>query len=327
MNKQSVEPEKLSLAILGAGGIGCYYGARLAKAGHGVSFIARGEHLVALQQNGLVLKHPDFDYQDAVEAYDINTLTRDYTPADFDAIIVCIKATATQEIAATLKSWFTESGESTMIVSLQNGVDNEPQLASSLGGDLIVGGLAVRIGGHIVRSGVVEATGVAQIILGAWPASNGVNEKSGDSKIVRLAEVFNKAGIPTRQVDNIRHELWRKLIINNGVNPLSALTGLDTHSLSHHPRFGHIVQQLMKETAMAAMADSEVLTEEDADEMYELICDFDPIKTSMLVDLEKGRKLEVDAICGVVIERAKKLGISVPYTETVYALLKNRLGE
>jgi len=83
----------------------------------------------------------------------------------------------------------------------------------------------------------------------------------------------------------------------------------------------------MKETTMAAMADSEILTEKDADEMYELICDFDPIKTSMLVDLEKGRKLEVDAISGVVIERAKKLGISVPYTETVYALLKNRLGE
>lgn len=183
MNKQSVEPEKLSLAILGAGGIGCYYGARLAKAGHGVSFIARGEHLVALQQNGLVLKHPDFDYQGEVEAYDINTLTRDYTPADFDAIIVCIKATATQEIAARLKSWFTESGESTMIVSLQNGVDNEPQLASSLGGDLIVGGLAVRIGGHIVRSGVVEATGVAQIILGAWPASNGANEKAATRKL------------------------------------------------------------------------------------------------------------------------------------------------
>ena len=71
---------------------------------------------------------------------------------------------------------------------------------------------------------------------------------------------------------------------------MSALTGLDTHSLSHHPRFGHIVQQLMKETTMAAMADSEILTEKDADEMYELICDFDPIKTSMLVDLEKGRK-------------------------------------
>lgn len=313
------------IAIIGAGGIGCYYGARLQQQGHKVWFVARGEHLHALQADGLNLSHPDFSFHGTVDACSLDDLLAQQRPADLDALLVCVKATATQAIAASLHNWFERSGQKTPVISLQNGIDNEPQLAAALGGDCVIGGLAVRIGGHIIRPGVVEATGVAQIILGAWPHAGSTADQRFGTALPPLVGALNQAGIPTQQVSNIRRELWRKLLINNGVNPLSALTGLDTHTLSNHPQFGPIVHQLMLEAAQVARADDEPLTPEDADEMYELIRTFDPIKTSMLVDLEKGRQLEVDAISGAVIRRAQQLGIAVPHTATVHALLTHQL--
>lgn len=317
--------KKLSLAILGAGGIGCYYGARLARNGHAVCFIARGDHLAALRKNGLALKHPDFDYHEAVSACDLDALTREHEPDDFDAIILCVKATATEKIAESIKHWFDARNQSTMIISLQNGVDNESQLASELDESLIIGGLAVRIGGHIVRPGEVEATGIAQIVLGAWPHAGSPADTRFARQLPAIIEVFNQSGIPTRNTDSIRRELWRKLIINNGVNPLSALTGLDTRAMAYHSHLGPLVHHLMKEAANMAIADDEPLSQRDADEMFELIRSFDPIKTSMLVDLEKGRQLELESISGAVIQRSKQINVPVPYTETVYALLKHKI--
>ena len=317
----------LRCVVLGAGGIGCYYGARLQAQGHDVTFIARGEHLKVLQTQGLDLRHPGFHFQQPVNAKSLEALTLHHQPSDVDMLVVCTKAIATEEVAQIVSRWFKKHQQETAVISLQNGIDNERQLAEILGEDVVIGGLAVRIGGHIISPGVVEATGVAQVIVGAWPkAGSPADERYGD-ELSQWCEVFNQAGIPTKKVDNIRHELWRKLVINNGVNPLSALTRLDTRAMSHHPHFGKIVHQLMKEAAQVAIADDEPLSEQDADEMYQLIRNFDPIKTSMLVDLEKGRPLEVDAISGAVIERSKRLGVHVPYTETIYALLKHQLSQ
>lgn len=317
--------KKLNLAILGAGGIGCYYGARLASNGHNVCFITRGDHLTALRKKGLTIKHPDFEFHEVVHACDLEDFTREHEPANFDAIIVCVKATATEEIAENIKRWFKASKQSTMIISLQNGIDNESQLASALDESLIIGGLAVRIGGHIVRPGEVEATGVAEIVLGAWPHADSAVDMLFTRQLSTIIEAFNQSGIPTRKTDNIRRELWRKLVINNGVNPLSALTGLDTRAMAYHPHFGPIVHHLMEEAASMAIADDEPLSQRDADEMFELIRNFDPIKTSMLVDLEKGRPLELESISGAVIARSKQINAPVPYTETVYALLKHKI--
>lgn len=326
MNETKQQSKRMNFVILGAGGIGCYYGARLLVQGHGVTFVARGEQLKVLQQDGLDLRHPAFNFKGPVDALSLERLADTAAPEAFDCIIVCVKATATPAIASKLKGWFDLSGQSTLVLSLQNGIDNERQLLDALGAGCVLGGLAVRIGGHIIAPGVVEAKGVAQVITGFWPGAEAAQSGDGERALKDLVSAFVAAGIPTRQVDNIRHELWRKLVINNGVNPLSALTRLDTKSMSHHPEFGPIVYGLMKEAAMVAVADGEQLDEADAQEMYALIRGFDPIKTSMLVDLEKGRPLEIDAISGAVIRRANKLGLDVPYTETVYALLRFSAG-
>ena len=313
----------LNILIIGAGGIGGYYGARLAEAGHRVVLTARGEHLAALQKKGLTVHYEGRVMECRLPAVDHTTLVQNYQSGDFDVIVIALKSTATKAVLDELSPWLGHSD--VLVLSLQNGVDNEPMIARVLGESRVLGGLAVRIGGHIVEPGVVEAEGVAQIVMGEWPSVPEVQDARRPVLEI-LQNAFDKAGIPTTVSDNIRYELWRKLVINNGVNPISALTGLDTQSLTRHPRFSHVVYGMMAETAAAAKADGLELSKDDVDEMFALISSFNAIKTSMLVDKEKGRPLELDSIAGAVLRRSEELGIDAPYTITVNALLEEGPG-
>lgn len=311
----------MKFLIIGAGGIGAYYGARLIEAGHQGVLVARGEHLRALQQRGLRVRHESLSFDQAVTALDAGTLMRHYGPDDFDVALLALKSTATAPVIEELAAWL-KPGR-LPVLSLQNGVDNEPLLAEALGNERVIGGLAVRIGGHILEPGVIEAEGPAQVIMGAWPRAVEAGD-ARDELLQRLETCFNAACIPAKVSPDIIVELWRKLVINNGVNPLSALTLLDTRRLTHHAEFGPIVYGLMQETAQAAKADGVELSKQDVDEMYELIRSFNAIKTSMLVDREKGRPLELDSIAGAVLDRCRRQGIATPYTELVMALLKHQ---
>lgn len=307
----------LRLLIVGAGGIGGYYAARLLHAGHDVVLTARGAHLAALREQGLTVQYGDEMWSFPVQAMDHPGVVARYRPDDFDVVVVTLKSTATDVMLEELGPWLFHG--KVPLLSLQNGVDNEPELASLLGEHRMLGGLAVRIGGHIVQPGVVEAEGPAQVVMGEWPVA--AEPDSRRPLLEQLRDDFEAAGIPTTVSDNIRYELWRKLVINNGVNPLSALTGLDTRSLTHHPEFRKIVRGMMAETVAASKADGVNLGPEDLAEMFELISNFNAIKTSMLVDREKGRPLELDSIAGAVLRRCSQLGIDAPYTTTVNALL------
>lgn len=307
--------------IVGAGGIGGYYAARLAEAGHGVVLTARGDHLKALRAEGLTVDYEGQIFRHSLPACSHEELVRDYRPDDFDLVAIALKSTATGAVMAELTDWLCAG--SVPVLSLQNGVDNERIIADVVGEGRVLGGLAVRIGGHTTEPGKVFAEGAAQIVMGAWP-----KQGLGDARVPlleRMKTAFTEAGIPTTVVDDIRYELWRKLVINNGVNPLSALTRLDTRSLTHHPEFRMSVYSMMAETVEASKADGVNLTQEDLDEMFALIRSFNAIKTSMLVDVEKGRPLELVSISGAVLRRSKQLGVDAPVTTLVTALLRQAL--
>jgi 2-dehydropantoate 2-reductase len=313
------QEQVMRFMILGAGGIGCYYGARLAAAGHEVDFIARGAQLAALTARGLTVRHRDWVFCRPVRAFALADYLARVTAQQLDAVFVCVKGTATREVARALGSW-SAGRPGAYFISLQNGVDNEAVLAAEVGERRVIGGLAVRIGSHQVAPAEAEAVGPGQVELGIWPMARPSDPRGGF--LERLVPTLQGAGIPARTVPDIRRELWRKLLINNGVNPLSALTGLDTGALTRHPDFTRVVYGLMVEAGRAAAAAGVALERADWDEMYRLICEFDPIKTSMLVDREHGRGLEVDTICGAVLERSARLGLEAPYTFTVASLLR-----
>jgi len=310
----------MKFVIIGVGAIGGYYGARLVDAGHDVVFVARGAHLEAIRANGLEVSHPDWNFHQAVTACDMDELASDHPASGVDTVFLCTKAMATKEIALALRFWVRRT--SLAIVSLQNGVDNEAILAKNLENAWIIGGVARRIGGGINAPGKIEVKGIAEVLLGAWP-DNRSTPQEYHTGVQVLGDAMNAANIPTIITDNIQEELWRKLVINNGVNPLTALTGLDTQALLKNPELAALVKKMMLETVSASRAKGLQLTSKDANDMFELISTFDAIKSSMQIDVENGRAPEIDAIAGPVIAGAGELGISAPVTEAVSALLKH----
>ena len=313
----------MHFVIIGAGGIGGYYGARLQAHGHPVTFIARGANLEALQTRGLRINHNEWRFDEKVEACSLEQFLGSSLPPRTDLIILCVKSMDTGAIAGRLSDRFGEL--LTPVLSLQNGVDNEAVLAEHLGAKRIIGGLAVRIGSHLMAPGIIDAIGPGQVIMGQWP-----NALAGASALGQLLErlniIFNQSGIPARLTDDIQMELWRKLIVNNGVNPLSAITRLDTGALMRDPGLSQIVYGMMAEATVAAAADGIRLSETDCREMFDLISQFDPIKTSMLVDFEHNRPLELEEICGAVLNRTAQLKREAPYTFTIHQLLRRLSG-
>lgn len=302
--------------MLGAGGIGGYYAARLAEAGHHVALTAHGEHLCALKARGLVVVHESQVLQYPLPACSHEELIVDYHPDDFDLIILTLKSAATQVALEELEDWL-QSG-AVPLLSLQNGVDNELLISKVVGEERVFGGLVVGIGAHITEPGKVFAKGAAQLVMGAWPTQQ--PEDARLPLLKGLEETFARAGVPTTITDDIRCQLWRKLLIDNGVNLLSALTSMDARSLVHHSDYKDIVYQMMTETVAASRADGADLTEQDLQEVFESISNGNTIETSMLSDEETGRPLELESISGAVLKRSEALGVAAPYTRRVMEL-------
>lgn len=314
----------MNIAMIGVGGIGGYYAARLIEAGHQLTLIARGEHLLALQSSGLEVQHSDWRFQAPVCALPLHAFINEHKADDYDVICLAVKAQSTSELAPELAAWVSSAQRSPAIISLQNGVDSEVILSEHLKTIQIIGALCVGIGAHITAPGKITSVGPGRIVMGLWPNHTSTPINPSHNIIQILSEALIQSKIPCDISPNIQTELWRKLVINNGVNPLSALTGLDTQSLTHHPDYKHIVLGLMRETVIAATADGVDLDDSVADEMLAFMQKFAAIKTSMLVDKEKGRELELEAISGCVLNRMQQLNLDAPYTRTVYTLLKNQ---
>jgi 2-dehydropantoate 2-reductase len=306
----------MNFIILGAGGIGSYFGARLIESGHEVTFVARGKQLEALQQKQLKLQHPKFDFLDKISCICIEQLKKT-DPIHIDAVLITTKSTSTKDLASHLQQWLGNKQFSPYIVSLQNGVDNEEIFSTYLNKKNIIAGLTRKIGAHIVSPAVIEATGNAETILGPI-----FKTKENEVFLEKLKDVFNDAQIPTQISSNINLELWKKLIINNGVNAICALLKQKTGVVMQNEKLSKIVYGLMVETSIAAQNKGVLISKNDVEEMFELITKFDSIKPSMLVDVENKRELELEEICGVVIKNLEEQNLDAPYTRTISTLLE-----
>lgn len=319
----------MKIIIYGAGGVGSYFGSRLLAGGHEVLFVARGKHGQALAESGLVLEHPAYPYSGPVQTVDPGALDSQLL-ATCDAVLLCVKSNATDTVARALARPLAAlpAGAGPLLVSLQNGVDNERELADILGTSRLVGGVTRRIGAHIVEPGRIWATGPAETLLGRWPNDRQCAEDAPEvARIATLAAALVGCDIPAEVSPDIRTELWRKLVINNGVNALAALLREETGPIMADPNLAGLVRHLMLEAATAALADGVLLNREAVDAMHVLIATFDSIKPSMLVDRERGREPEIDAICGAVIRRCEHQGLDAPYTRTVTVLLRRELAQ
>jgi len=316
----------MKYAIYGVGAIGSVLAARLMLAGEEVAVIARGDHLAAIRKNGLLVKSRPFgDMRVHPEASD--------DPADIgpvDAVLITVKAHGTPAIAPKVKFL---TGPKTFIVPFQNGVpwwyfhglgerwegeriesvDPGGAVSDNIDVRRVIAGIAY-CSARIAEPGVIEHLESNRFPLG---------EPSGvrTERIQALAASFTKAGLKAALRTEIRHEIWVKLLGNVPFNPISALTRA---TLGEFLGFGptrELVRAIMAEVrAVAAGYGIEIgVTSEQRIEGARKVGGH---KTSMLQDLEAGRRPELEPIVGAVIELAEKIDVEVPNIRAVYALTK-----
>jgi 2-dehydropantoate 2-reductase len=313
------------IAIAGAGAIGGYIGARLARAGADIVLFARGPHLQAMQDRGLRVVSPDGDFEVKPEATgDLNAI------GHADVVFLGVKAHGLTALAPQLRPLL---GADTVVVSTQNGipwwyfqgyggeldglrlerVDPGGVIAAAIEPRRVVGSLAY-FSTDIAEPGVIHHTEGNRISFGEPDGTRTERTK-------RIAEALIAAGFRCPVTTRFRHEIWVKLLGNVAFNPISALTGGTLEELARHPEVSAVVRELMTETeAVAARLNIELPI--SIDQRMAGAEKVGSHKTSMLQDFEAGRPMELEAIVGAVVELGERLGVAMPATRTVYACAK-----
>lgn len=297
------------IVVVGAGSIGGYYAARVAQFGGDVAVVARGETLQRIRQRGLRVRsttHGDWTARlPAVAPSEIASLG---TP---DWVWIATKCYQTPEAIESIRPIV---GPETLVMSLQNGVDNEEKLVEAFGRERVLGAMTVLIGAHCEEPGVLDHVGESRLVFGEYP-------RGESPRVVALADFLTRHGVFAVVSADVECELWRKLMVNNALNATSALTRLDTRRLTHGPASEPVVQRMMHEVHAVGLARGVPLDPGDPDRMLDLLRGFDGIQTSMLWDLENGKQMEVEALVGFVVRTGAALGVPTPVNDLVYPLL------
>jgi 2-dehydropantoate 2-reductase len=297
----------MHVLVLGAGAVGGYFGARLAEGGHDVTLIARGANLDALRRDGLTLQLPDGTRR-------LRGIRAVAAPAEApvaDLVLVCVKSHDTPAIARALRPVV---GSGTILLSLQNGVENEAILADVLGLPPLLVGLTF-IGVELVAPGVVHYTGRGEIVFGE---PDGVESP----RARRVADAFAAAGVPHQLRRDILVVAWEKLAWNAGFNAVTTLTGSTVGAALAHPGSRELIASTMIETdAVATGLGIPVRRHRLARVLAESETEMPDFATSMLQDLRRGRRLEHDALNGAVVRAAARAGVAAPLNRMLVGLL------
>jgi 2-dehydropantoate 2-reductase len=298
----------MRIAVYGAGGVGGYFGGRLAQAGTEVHFIARGAHLQAIREQGLTVRSVKGDFQVQVSATD--------DPADVgacDFVLFCVKAFDTDGAAARLAPLV---GGDTAVVSLQNGVENEEKLARAVGEDHVLGGAAF-IFAEIAEPGVIRHTG--------GPASIAFGELDGRTTLRarRLLACWEQADVDAELSANIKTVLWAKLAFICAQAGMTAAVRLPIGEIRNADAAWVAFGSLVAEVCTVAEADGNPVPPAAQERALALARAAEPGSFSSLHDdLVAGRRMELEALHGFVVRRAAQHGVAVPMSEAVYAVLQ-----
>jgi len=297
----------MRIAVLGSGGIGGYYGALLAKAGHDVGFIARGAHLEAMQRRGLTVRTAEGESTIPVTAV---ADTRGVGPVDL--VLFCVKSYDTEPAAQALAPLMARD---TMVLTFQNGVDNVDAIASVVGSGAVLVG-AVYIALQLVGPGVIVRTGgEGKIVLGE--ISGAVTER-----VQRIASAFQQSGIPHQVSTDINRVLWEKFLFIAGVGGVTALARSGIGALLASPEGRTLLTASCAEIVGVAEATGTPLQKGAVDAVIEQAATLpSQWRSSLARDLEDGHRLEVEALSGAVVRRGLKHGVPTPVHQTIAACL------
>ena len=314
MKRSPEAPDKVQLApriaVVGAGGLGGYFGARLVRSGADVSFLARGEHLEVMQERGLRVRSVHGDFHVAPGELHAKATPAEIGPVDF--VLFTVKSYDTVEAATSIPPLLNPS---TAVISLQNGIDNETKIGEAIGVRHVVGGAAYVFAG-IAEPGVIRHDGgPTRIVVGEMEAGHG-------TRLVPFLDACTRAGFGAEISDNIRSVLWTKFAFICAQAGMTAATGLPIGEVRADAAARACFRRVVLEVQNLAAAEGVVLPEDLADRHLSLADGLEPTAYSSLHDDMVGhRRMELDALLGEVVRRAYGASVPVPTTATLFAIL------
>lgn len=301
----------MRFAIIGAGGVGGYFGGKLAKAGEDVWFVARGAHLDALRTHGLRIN--SFEGTWVVPPGKMTDRLDEISPAD--VVLFCVKSYDTESAARQLAPIVAPG---TILISLQNGVDNEEKIQRIVPQSIVFGGVAY-IYATITAPGVITHTvGPTKIVFGELQK----RDEATTQRARDIHQVMRRAGINAELSDTIRVELWKKFIFIAAVGGMTALTRLTLGEILAVPETRELLRDAMNETYAIARAHAVELPTHFVDQIFDILKRYDNnSRSSLYHDLVHGRRLEVEAFSGLIMKEGQRLGIPTPVHRAIYAAL------
>jgi 2-dehydropantoate 2-reductase len=302
----------MRIAILGAGAVGGYYGARLARAGHHVTFIARGAHLAAIRERGLQIRSPmlgDFVVHARAEED-----TKSVGPLDL--VIVAVKA---YDNATALPLVGPMLGPGTAILTLQNGVDSVSELAALYGEEPVIGGTTY-IATALAAPGLIEQTGTHRRIV--FGEVFGRLPRLSD-RVSRIHDALAGADVQSEAVEDGRTPIWEKFIFLATLAGFTGAARLPIGPVWADPEIRAQFLDGCREVERLARAEGVTVASDVIDRISEYVEKIPgTMRSSLLIDLSQGKRIEVEALLGSLVRRAARAGLDVPIARTLYAVLK-----
>lgn len=305
-------PGSMRIVVFGTGGVGGYFGGRLAQAGEDVTFIARGEHLRAIKANGLKVDSPEGDFV----IYPAKATDNVSEVGATNLVILGVKAWQVPEAARAIKPLV---GVNTTVLPLQNGVDAVPQLVVKLGSDSVIGGLC-RIVSFVVEPGHIRHAGFApSIIIGEL-------DNRRTERITKIEQVFKRAGLDTTIAADIQVALWIKFLFIASFSGVGALANAPAGVIRSDSKWRGLMLGAMKEIYALAHARGVKLPSDSVDKVMAAVDGLpEDATSSMQRDIAARRPSELEAQNGAVVRMAHESGVDVPTHTLIYQTLFTEL--
>lgn len=298
----------MKILVIGSGAVGGYFGGKLAQAGHEVFFMARGEHLNAINQNGLAVEsiNGDFKVRSAWAA-------ERFQPIDgLNLVLVCVKRTDTGSVTEVLKEQ-AGGGRKATVISLQNGVDVEKELASAVRVSNLMGGVAF-LGSEVSAPGRIKHSAGGILTIGELDGSQ-------TERALGLKKMFDAAGVRCSVSTDIIGAKWEKLMWNAGFNAVCGLTGRTVRQIADFPPACGLIRSLMTEVADVAEKIGVKVSRPLAEKYLDNARKGGDVTPSMLQDVRRGKRTEIDYINGKVRDEGRNAKVPTPCNDMIWTLV------
>lgn len=296
------------IVVLGAGAVGCFFGGMLARAGKEVLLIARDNHVQAINKSGLLM-----EFQSSQEYVAIQASSNMEDIAGADLILCCVKSPDTERVMREIKDLIKPD---TLILSLQNGVDNAERISQVVPNHAISAVVYVATG--MAGDGHVKHFGRGELIIGRVGGHENIS-----TELEQICDLFLSAQIPCTVSNNIQRELWLKFLVNCSYNGISAIGQITYGEMAQQENTWKLIKDLTSEFLLVAhqekidisLAEAQMVNEQIAKTMANQ-------RSSTAQDLMRRKPTEIDYLNGLIVRKAKQHGLNVPNHQAIYALVK-----